>query len=77
MKPKTKFNGWMLGKIRRFLEVREGCLSHSGGYTKDGARLTIQDSLGFIYEINIKTVGRSQHAGSLQNVLPFRLERVK
>lgn len=60
MPPKTPFNGRMLAKIGSFLETKEGCQVLDIDYTYAGAKTTIQDSFGFRYELEIKTIGRTQ-----------------
>lgn len=59
--PVTKFNKWILDKILNTLSIKEGCVVNDFNYTADGAKTVIMDSFGFIYEINIKTVGRVRH----------------
>lgn len=59
--PITMLNKWILEKISNNLKNREGCTVNELGYTNEGAKTVITDSLGFIYEINIKTIGRIQH----------------
>lgn len=59
MTPKTPFNKWILFKVIQFLSVREGCTIHESKYTQKGAKTILTDSFGFMYEIRIKTIGRS------------------
>lgn len=77
--PITSFNGWILTKINGYLEKREGCSVHTTEYTNDGARTVLQDSLGFVYEVSIKTIGRTQRPDrdSDNSVSVGLLERVK
>lgn len=59
--PLTTFNGWILSKINTYLKISEGCTIETSNYTNDGARTIVQDSFGFRYEIQIKTLGRIYH----------------
>ncbi len=59
MGPITKFNGWILGKVYRYLELAEGCYVTHRGYTDEGARIVVQDTFGFTYEISIRMIGRT------------------
>lgn len=57
-KPVTTFNGWLIEKISGYLKSREGCTIEATEYTEDGARSIVRDSLGYRYEVNVKTLGR-------------------
>lgn len=56
----TAFNGRLLFKIGAFLRSREGFIVEEQEYTDTGARTTVQDSMGFRYEVTVKTLGRIQ-----------------
>lgn len=75
MKPLT-FNGWILDKINAYLEQHEGCSVHNNEDTPHESRALIQDSLGFVYEVTVKTLRRSHEP--ISNSKPVRiLERLK
>jgi len=59
MKPKTTFNGLLIAKIIGYLTSREGCSNSNTEYTSDGVRTVIQDAMGFRYEVQVKTIGRT------------------
>lgn len=61
MIPKTPFNKWILSKVIQFLSVKEGCVIQESRYTKKGAKTILTDSFGFMYEIHIKTIGRTSN----------------
>lgn len=52
------FNGWVMSKIMSYLSAKEGMQTEIAHYTGDGMRCIIQDSMGFRYEIIVKTIGR-------------------
>jgi len=54
----TTFNGWLISKLTGFLNVREGFTIEATEYTEGGAVSTVRDSLGFRYEVRVKTLGR-------------------
>jgi hypothetical protein len=64
MKPVTIFNNWVLTKIITYLQTREGVHVQHTEYTDEGARTVFNDSFGFTYEINIRTIGRTQNFNS-------------
>lgn len=55
---------WILNKVVGYLTTKEGCTV--GTLTK--SRLTIQDSLGFRYEVKIKLIGRVATSAGLTDL---------
>lgn len=60
MKPITIFNNWVLTKILVYLTTREGVAVQHTEYTAEGARTVFNDAFGFTYEVQIRTLGRTQ-----------------
>ncbi len=52
-------NHWMMDKISIFLTNHEGC-AHREIKAKgsDSVKMIIRDSFGYIYELDLKTLGR-------------------
>lgn len=71
------FNGYLTNKIQAFLESKNGCKLLDTKVNSESVITKIQDSLGFVYEIEVKTIGRVQNPEQYQEVKPFKLERVK
>lgn len=61
MKSITTFNGWLLNKISSYLSSKEGFTIETSSYMQDGIRTIVQDSFGFRYELQVKTLGRIQN----------------
>lgn len=76
MRPITTFNNWILTKVTQYLKLAEGCDIKLTEYTSEGARTVLQDSFGFTYEINIRTLGRSHITPLAVESKPL-LERIK
>ena len=51
---------WIFAKIMTHLTNHEGCTGLDTTRTSNEIRATVQDSLGFRYEIQVKCVGRIQ-----------------
>ena len=52
-------NKWIMDKVQKCL-TKEGCSVSKLEPTPEGLKLSLTDSFGFIYELNIKTVSRVQ-----------------
>ncbi len=77
--PKTPLNSNLTGKITSYLVGNEGCSLQDIEFTKHGSLLTVKDAFGFVFSIEVKTVGR---AAMNEVVEPYPksnqlLERVK
>lgn len=64
---------WIVDKIISYLETKEGFRAIRIEKTGDVDSVLVSDSLGFIYEIQVKTIGRTYEPS--RNMPPgFRLE---
>jgi hypothetical protein len=59
MKPITPFNYWLINKVLSYLSAKEGCVTEVPEYTDKGIRTTVRDAFGYVYEIQIRTIGRN------------------
>ena len=53
-------NHWIVRKVGEYLGSKEGCEIASTEATKIGVTMTFRDSFGYVYEMNVRTLGRIQ-----------------
>ena len=59
---------WLFAKVMLHLKNHEGCSVQEPIKTSDSLRATIQDSLGFRYEVQIKCLGRIQNVETVEKL---------
>lgn len=54
----TSFNGWIAQKLASYLTAKEGCIVEDMNTNHGVVTTTISDAFGYVYQIEIKMIGR-------------------
>lgn len=55
----NNMNRWIFDKIKNYLVAKEGCNTYGNEQVTDGVKTIVIDSMGYRYELSIKSLGRN------------------
>ena len=71
----TSFNGWLAQKLASYLTAKEGCIVEYMDTNRGIVTMTISDAFGYVYQIEVKMIGRKNQAP--QNDEELKLFNIK